>query len=134
MNINDAFPSKYLKHTDLKGQARILTMSHVSVEEYSDGEQGVILYFEGAKKGLGLNVTNKNTLLDLYGPETEGWSGKPIELYPTKTEFRGRMTDCIRLRAPQQSGAEQPAPAPAEQGDDPFGNGPMGEGGEDLPF
>lgn len=129
MNINDAFPSKWLKHTDLKGQAHVLTMSHVQQEEYSDGETGAILYFQNSKKGLGLNVTNKNVLVDLYGPETDGWNGMPIELYPTKTEFRGRMTDCVRLRQPGTN-PEAPATGEAMQPvqDDPFEESPPLEG------
>jgi hypothetical protein len=147
MNINDAFPSKYIKHSDLKGQPRTLTMSHVALEKFSGGDEGVILHFSDATKGLVLKPTNKNAIVKAYGQETNGWKGKPLELYPAMTEFKGEMTECVRVRAPEDplaapqpqqpapSPAIAPDPAPAGEPEDPFGNGPMGEqGGEDLPF
>ena len=32
MNINDAYPSKYIKEADLQGKPRVLTVARVSVE------------------------------------------------------------------------------------------------------
>jgi hypothetical protein len=146
MNINDAFSSDYIKHGDLRGQPHVLTMSRIEIKEFDDGDKPC-LHFSNSKKPLLLNKTNSNIIADIFGPETNGWMGQQIELYPAKTEFKGQMTDCIRVRAvmrgsdlsqPQQpapSPAIAPDPEPAGEPEDPFGNGPMGEqGGEDLPF
>ena len=97
MNINDSFPSNYIKAGDLQGQARRLVMERIESEEIGDDIKP-ILYFQGAKKGLVLNKTNANLIASAYGPETDGWIGKEIELFPTQTEFRGQTVDCLRVR------------------------------------
>lgn len=44
---------------------------------------------------LGLNVTNKNRLVQSYGDETDYWKGKAIRLVRVRVLFRGQMTDSI---------------------------------------
>ena len=107
MNINQAYPSKYITEADLQGRPRVLTMAHVTVEtmDQATGETKPILFFQGAKKGMVLNVTNKNAIVLLYGAETDNWVGKQIELYPSQTDFRGDVVPCIRCRAPGATGA-----------------------------
>ena len=123
MNINQAYPSKYISEPDLQGQPRVLTIARVGVEtlDQSTGETKPILYFQGAKKGMVLNVTNKNVIVLLYGTETDNWIGREIELYPSQTDFRGEVVPCIRCRAPHAAGAlgvapVQPAAVPAVAG------------------
>jgi hypothetical protein len=98
MNTNDLFPSNYIRSADMKGQARRLIMDHVETEEIGEDDVKPVLYFQGAKKGLVLNKTNANLIAAEYGPETDGWIGKEIELFPTKTEFKGQTVDCLRVR------------------------------------
>jgi hypothetical protein len=38
------------------------------------------------------------------------WAGKAITVYPTETEFRGKMTRCIRVRLDAPAAATQPEP------------------------
>ena len=115
MNIDEAYPSKYIKESDLQGQSRVLTIARVSVEslDQSSGETKPVVYFQGAQKGLVLNVTNKNVFVLLYGKETDNWTGRPIELYPSQTDFRGEVVACIRCRAPHAVGALGVAPVAA---------------------
>jgi hypothetical protein len=55
----------------------------------------------------------------VYGDDTANWAGKPIEIYPTQTEFRGDMVDAIRIRVPDVDPRSTPAPtAAAPMGDD----------------
>ena len=107
MNIDEAYPSKYIKESDLQGQPRVLTIARVSVEtlDQSSNETKPVVYFQGAQKGLVLNVTNKNVFVLLYGKETNNWNGRQIELYPSQTDFRGEVVACIRCRAPGAVGA-----------------------------
>ncbi len=116
MDINQQFPSKFIKEADLQGKPLVLTMARVTVEsmEQSGGDTKPVVYFHGAKKGLALNVTNKNVLVLLYGPETDNWIGKQIELYPSQTDFRGEVVACIRCRIPGAVGALNAAPAAAQ--------------------
>lgn len=117
MNINDAFPSKYLRESDLGGNEVIVTMAHVSMEVLGQ-EKLPVVYFVGKDKGLVLNKTNGNTIADLYGPETDAWPNKPITLFPTHTEYQGKMTPCIRVKPskPTQNGS---APANATTDEEP---------------
>ncbi len=96
MNIDTLFPSSYLKAEDLAGRRHRLAMAKV-VQEEIGGEPKVLVYFQGAKKGLVLNKTNAYVLADAFGTETDGWVGQVAELYPTKVNFQGRLVDAIRL-------------------------------------
>ena len=115
MNIDTAYPSKYIKESDLQGQARLLTIARVTMEavDQSGHDMKPVVFFQGAQKGMVLNVTNKNVFVLLYGTETDNWAGRQIELYPSQTDFRGEVVACIRCRAPNAAGALGAAPAQA---------------------
>lgn len=99
MDINDSFPSNFLKARDLKGHSVDVTISDVSIEDIGDGEKPV-LHMTGKDRGIVLNKTNASVIQDAYGAETSGWVGKPITVYPDKTTFKGELVDCIRVRVP----------------------------------
>ena len=124
MNINQEFPSKYLKSdADFPGdEDLILTIRDVKIENVGQEEEHEtkpIIYFDEVKKGLVLNVTNKNTIVGLHGIETDNWIGKKITLYVTEVEFKGKMTLGIRVRLRAPKAQAQPA-----------GNGGNGTGQE----
>ncbi len=116
MKISGAYPSNYVKASDLNGKPCPLTIRTCVLEELgqgSDKEQKPVLYFNGAQKGLVLNKTNANAIKDAYGDETGGWEGKPVEVYPARVEFKGNLVDGIRVRIQQEAQAEkQPNAAP----------------------
>lgn len=120
MNINESFPSSWLKASDLQGREVSLTISHVVAEDIS-GDHKPVMYFQSTDRGLVLNKTNSYRIAADYGQETDNWRGKPIVLYSEKVTFQGRMVDGIRVRVPQQGAAAggSPFPAPANsQGQD----------------
>ena len=103
MNINSAYPSKYLAAaSDFPDDADlILTIKDVTVENVgqgADAEDKPIIYFQEVKKGLLCNRTNSKTIANLYGAETDAWVGKKIAIYPTEVEYRGEMVLGIRVR------------------------------------
>jgi hypothetical protein len=106
MNIDDLFPSKYVKASDLAGAALTLHIASVRTDLMNDGTPKAVLYFTNGKP-LVLNVTNKNCIKSLYGADTTAWQGKPIQLVATTTEFAGKVVDCIRLRPPPLPQAAQ---------------------------
>jgi hypothetical protein len=112
-NINEAFPSKYLKATDLDDRQHLLTMSRAEFETLGD-DRKLILYFKGQEKGLVLNKTNANTIAKLYGPDTDDWMGKEIVLFDLPVDFRGETVQAIRVRGPKKKNA----PAKEEMSDD----------------
>lgn len=101
MNAHTMFPSKYLKAADLDGHEPIVTISEVSVESMGASEDQKenkpVIYFEGKEKGVVCNVTNWNTLIGLFGDETNLWIGKKIKLVTAEVAFKGKMTLSIRI-------------------------------------
>jgi hypothetical protein len=121
MNINDAFKSNYLKAGDLEGDT-VFTIDHVAMEELGQGKQKetkAVVYFRETDKGLVVNVTNKNTIVGLYGADTDGWIGQTLTLFATEVEFAGEQVLAIRVRmkrptAPVQTAKGNGAGAPAQ--------------------
>lgn len=125
-NINEAFPSKFLKASDLKGAEPIVTVDRVEYEEVGkDKDRKAVLYFVGKDKGLVLNKTNANKITQLLNsPVTEEWHGRKIRLYATETNFGSELVDCIRVKPvpsagngsrPPQVAPPPPPPPPVEE-------------------
>jgi len=112
VNINNVFPSKYLSAEDIAGQEYTVTIRNVSMEQFDDGDSKAIVHFDELPKGLTLNKTNAKTISGLYGPETDAWGGQKVTLFTVWTEFGGKQTQGIRVRAPafqaRQPGQMQP--------------------------
>ncbi len=102
MNINNAFPSRWLKSGDIEdGTDLILTIKGVEIEtvgQGEDSEEKPVLAFSESDKGLVLNKTNANTIAALYGPETDNWVGKRIAIFSTEVQFGSKMTVALRVR------------------------------------
>lgn len=112
MNINSAFPSKYLKAEDLEGRRVPVTIDSVKMEEIGPKkEPRAVVYFAGKERGLVLNKTNAKKIVDLTGsPETSEWKGYGLTLFAIKTEFQGDVVDAIRVDGPAKTSGKSPAP------------------------
>ena len=109
--------STYLKAGDLRGNAVGVTIQSVTEETIGTGaeaEQKAVVRFLGKEKGLVLNVTNNNVLSDTFGFNSDIWIGKRIEIFPTTTDFAGKIVDCLRVRIPAPETAV-PLPGPQPQ-------------------
>lgn len=113
MKIGAAFPSKYLKASDLNEKPWVLTMDRLEIEGVgANKDQRPVVYFLKTEKGLVLNKTNSNIIAKTYGEETDQWMGNQIELYPTMVDFQGDQVEAIRVRAPKRNaGAAAQPPA-----------------------
>jgi hypothetical protein len=100
MKISEAFPSKYISAADVPEENIRLVMAHTESEEM-EGKPKLILYFQGAKKGLVLNKTNAKNIADEYGDDTMDWQGKEIILFTTWVDFQGKSVEAVRVRVPQ---------------------------------
>lgn len=99
MDINDAFPSKYLKAGDLKGREVKVKVAGVTLEQMGDGEVKPVVSFEGKERGLVLNKINKEAIVaNLGSSDTDDWTGKELTIFPTQTEFAGRTVPCLRVK------------------------------------
>ena len=158
MNIDQSFPSKYLKAADLQGRNIAVKISGVQMEDVGSDdkpERKPVVYFQGAKKGLVLNKTNALTISEVIGSETDNWVGVKVQLFATRVPFQGRMVDAIRLTVPRDAPATAAKPAGAATptppivhpaglpATDPFTSGgggesppPFGDDGlnDDVPF
>ena len=109
-SFRDAFPSKYLKASDLSGPV-VVEIEPVGFEDVGTGqrqERKLVAHFVGKSKGLVLNMINAESIAEIAGTDDyEQWAGHAVELYPTKTEFQGKRVPCIRIRE-AKSGTRQP--------------------------
>lgn len=130
MNINQLYGGDYLKAADLQGKPRQLTIAGVDAREFDqqdkDGnsykKQKAILSFAKTERQLVLNVTNANMIAAIYGPDTDAWIGKVVELRSEKVPFGSNIVDAIRVYVPQanaaanfQAPAQSAAPVAAAQ-------------------
>jgi hypothetical protein len=138
MRISAAFPSDYLKATDLDGRNVKVAMSHVEMKDIG-GDHKPILFFVGKEKGLVLNKTNANNIALAYGDDTDDWNGKEIVLFEAMVDFQGKTVPSIRVRAPTAKDRTTAAQAPTQQAEDRITSGPIRQrdrhlADEEVPF
>jgi hypothetical protein len=118
VNIDSAFPSNYLKASDLGDSSPVVTIDRMEIEPVGrNKEMKPVLYFEGKEKGLVLNKTNAVKIASLVGTkDTDEWAGQRVRLYATETEFGGESVECIRIKAagPSNGAAPKPKAAPVD--------------------
>jgi hypothetical protein len=116
MNINNAFPSKYLKASDAEDGDLILTIAKVKIESIGQGAQAQpkpVLYFTENDKGFVCNKTNANLLTRYLGSaDTDDWTGKKIRLVSAEVEFQGEPVMSLRVR--EMKKATKSAPVDVE--------------------
>jgi hypothetical protein len=110
MKGNDVFPSKWLKAEDLGQKTPTVTIKKVDIETIGEDSKP-ILYFEGKDKGLVLNKTNWNALVDLCGADdSDDWTGHKVKLYVVKVDYQGKRVPAIRIDAAPTNGQQKPKP------------------------
>lgn len=72
-------------------------------------EEKAVVHLERPYKPLILNATNRDTIIKLYGPFIEDWTGKKITLFASVTSVAGEKTECVRVR-PAVPGDAKPKP------------------------
>ncbi len=102
MNIAGTFPSKYLKASDADSGDLIVTIRDVKMESVGLGkeaEEKPIVYFVEQAKGLVLNKTNANMIVQIAeSGETRDWKGIQIRLIAAEVEFQGKPVMSLRVR------------------------------------
>jgi hypothetical protein len=112
-NINEAFPSNYVKAADLKGRQLTVKMDRTEYEMIGEDKK-LILYFVGKEKGMVLNKTNANNIASIYGDETEDWRDQEIILFEAMVDFQGKTVPAIRVKAPPRQRPSVARPAATE--------------------
>jgi hypothetical protein len=117
MDYEQAFPSKYLKASDLQDRPHSVVIAGIKFETIGD-DRKLVMSFQGKQKGMVCNKTNAKRIAQLYGRNTEGWIGKEIVLFPTEVDFQGDTVPAIRVRMPKAAAGNSkhvdPEPPPPE--------------------
>ena len=116
-SIHSAFPSTYIRALDLGSKRVPVTISHLKMEDVGgDGERKPVLYFQGKDKGVVLNKTNANSVIEIAGTDDYSkWTGTVIVLFESTTDYKGKTVNCIRISAPKPDD-----PKPSEGDEDPI--------------
>jgi len=117
MKISSAFPSKYLKASDVDemGGQLTYTVRKVVIEEVGqDRQEKPVVYFRQTQLGLVLNRTNAGRLSASLGEETDGWIGKQVVLETEQVPMRGQLVASIRVRTEGNFVAERRVPTQQE--------------------
>lgn len=115
-NINDLYPSNYLKASDLGDAQPVVTIDRVEVEPVGRGkEMKPVIYFTNKQKGMVLNKTNSKKIAEIASsPDTDDWRGVQVKLYSTEVDFQGETVEAIRIKSPGalRTKAAPPPPPP----------------------
>ena len=118
----------YLTIADVRD--RPLRMKIVDVREGKYDKPDLIFETGDA---LSLNATNRRVLMRAYGPTSDTWISKDIELVLGETEFQGKPQESVLtkpvsppLTAAERAAVPEPLPKP--------GNGGGSDMDDDIPF
>jgi hypothetical protein len=115
VNIDQLYPSRFLRCADLNGRPMRVTIAGIAREDVG-GEPKVIMSFADGTKQLILNKTNARSIGKILGSETRAWTGRDIMLVPAQVDFKGDIVDGIRVKP---ATAQKSAP-PAADDEPPF--------------
>lgn len=103
MDINQMFPSKYLKGAELSGPVTVVIAGVRKEKSYKPGEgqtEIFVLACEKASRGVVLTKPLAFSIAQaLVESNTDNWTGKAITLYPQPMTVAGQNLIAIRARA-----------------------------------
>ena len=106
MNMNDTIASKYLKAADLKGRTVKVCIDSVSMDDLSQDnkppEIKACVKLRDRKKSWVLNRTNTVSLIKFFGPESNDWAGKTVELYAVDVMVNNEQKEGLRCKLPTE--------------------------------
>ena len=113
MNVDDIFPSKYLKAADLKGQDLMVTIQSTDIAQFDDGRK-IEVTLVGQSKMFICNKTNARAIATAYSSDTNAWHGREVILFPMMVDTPNGPKEAIRVRIPTTT--QQPLPRSPEEG------------------
>ena len=117
MDFQQTVGGSWIRHNNFEFPAVLTIKGDVEIGQYQDGSVSYALSFEETPMRLGLNVTNRTRLIELFGRETRNYQTNKGELYVEPGNFQGTASFGVRLRAP--SGGSFP------QGGQGYNNAPV---------
>ena len=101
------------------------------IDRAEEGKYGKLNLIFTDNTAVGLNATNLRATVKAFGPDTEKWPGRVVELSAGELEFQGKMQPAILIRpvSPPLTPEERAAIAKPSK---PAANG--GDMDDDVPF
>jgi len=105
MEIDDLYPSKYLRGSDLQGHAVTVKIERVALERFYDQQsrselEKLVVYLVGKKKAL---IAGKSLAYEIAGAcksrNTDTWPGHEFVLFTERKLVYGREMDVLRAKA-----------------------------------
>ncbi len=113
MLIEDIFPSKYLKASDLNGQDLPVVIQSADIVQFDDGNK-IEVTLAGQSKTFVCNKTNAKAIATAYSSDTNAWHGCNVILFPMMVDTPNGPKEAIRVRIPAT--VQQPIPRSLEEG------------------
>jgi hypothetical protein len=85
--------ASFLKINDVRDGPLQETIPGVKSGKYDKAN----LVFESGS-ALSLNATNNSTLIRAYGPNSDDWIGKEVELFAGEVEFQNKPLDAVLVK------------------------------------
>lgn len=105
MEIDDLYPSKYLRGSDLQGHAVTVRIERVALERFYDQQsrteiEKLVVYLVDKKKALIAGKALAYEIAEICkSKNTDTWPGKEIVLFTERKLVYGREMDVLRARA-----------------------------------
>lgn len=85
------------------GEELLVTIEKFVGEEPVKNPEGkeslkTVLYFKEEVPKMIMNITNGNTISNLYGTHPDQWIGKQIQIYAAPVKAFGKTQDALRIR------------------------------------
>lgn len=136
--VNDMIESKYLKQADVPDPV-IVTVTKIGkvniAKEGDPPEEKWACRFREFNKPMLLNSTNIKLLEKACGSDdSDDWIGKEVILYTDDSvSFAGQVVGGLRIRKQQAAPARKP-PTQAQHEPASYGDAPMADMDDDIPF
>jgi hypothetical protein len=93
MDIRKFLGERFIKITDVREASLRMQMAAINEGKY---EKPNVVFETG--ETLSLNATNARTLVRAYGPDSDSWIGKEIELALGMIEFQNRPQEAVVVK------------------------------------
>jgi hypothetical protein len=115
MDMRQFSGETFIKLDDVRGNPLLQKIAEIKTGKFEKPN----LVFESGE-ALSLNATNNRVLIRNFGPDSDAWIGKEVELYAGQVEFQGKPLDAVLVRpiSPTPKPSKKPAPKPADMNDE----------------
>jgi hypothetical protein len=116
-DLKNAYGGQYLSQEDIgdrRVKAKILKVRNAELKGENGTKPKFVIWFSNIDKGMVLNTTNKNVLVDAFGRAPADWIGKDVGiLVDPNVSYQGKRCGGLRLRVLNQIAPPKPAATPA---------------------